>query len=437
MERGAAIKSVWIFCIAILSCVTTFAQQGVDDDLPFGAPDLLLYSDGQATTNEAIDLTSSARLGSKGIVFDADLTQFYFGVASGGREQEFAYSGHGDYVLNLDMDKLAGREGLFVQVRAEHRFGQDVNLNTGALLPSSILTSLPVPNKQDLVLSEYFATQFFSDNIGVFAGKTARLEGDPLQFAAGRGREQFSNLAFVANPLPLLAIPYSSMSAGVFYTTDPQFNQYVRFVVIDATNTTTTNGFNNMFSEGVTLVAEGRLHTNLFEKSGHILVGGVWSNRNFNALGQDARILFPPLNIPIAEKDGTWALFSNFDQYLVEDPHHPGRGWGIFGRAGISDGNPNPLGWYLSLGLGGSSPIRGREYDSFGAGWYYLGLSDEIGPIANLLLQPRDETGIETYYKAALCDWLEVTADLQVVDPAIRRDATTAVLAGLRANIEF
>ena len=74
-----------------------------------------------------------------------------------------------------------------------------------------------------------FATQFFSENIGVFAGKTVRIEGDPNRFAAGRGREQFSNLAFVANPIPLLAIPYSSMSAGVFYTSDPLFNQYLRF----------------------------------------------------------------------------------------------------------------------------------------------------------------------------------------------------------------
>lgn len=51
--------------------------------------------------------------------------------------------------------------------------------------------------------------------------------------------------------------------------------------------------------------------------------------------------------------------------------------------------------------------------------------------------RPRDETGVELYYKATITDWSELTADVKVVEPAIRRNATTAVVAGLRANIEF
>jgi porin len=130
-------------------------------------------------------------------------------------------------------------------------------------------------------------------------------------------------------------------------------------------------------------------------------------------------------------------MYYNFDQYLVVDPCDPNRGWGLFGRAAVSDGNPNVLHWFASLGVGGSSPICCREQDSFGLGWYYIGLSDEIGEIGNRLLLPRDETGVELYYKAVLNKWFEVTADLQVVEPAIRQGATTAVVAGLRANLEF
>jgi carbohydrate-selective porin OprB len=63
--------------------------------------------------------------------------------------------------------------------------------------------------------------------------------------------------------------------------------------------------------------------------------------------------------------------------------------------------------------------------------------SDELGPIADAVPQPRDETGVELYYKAAVSDWFEITADVQFVEPAVRIDATTAVVAGLRANIEF
>jgi hypothetical protein len=56
-------------------------------------------------------------------------------------------------------------------------------------------------------------------------------------------------------------------------------------------------------------------------------MGGVWSSRNFNAIGPNLRNLFPSLNGPIQEKDDAWALFWNFDQFLVEDRCDPGRDW--------------------------------------------------------------------------------------------------------------
>ncbi len=431
-------------CFALFvigSCqILAYGQQATDGELPFGSPDFPQYlQDGDIQESEGVELKPSdaTSLEQRGIVFDSNVTQFYQGVASGGREQGFAYGGHGDYILNLDLDKLAGKEGLFLKMHAEHRFGQDANSQTGALMPSSILMSLPTASGNEIVLSEFLATQFLSEKFAVFAGKVATVPGDPNQFASGRGREQFSNLAFVANPIPMQAVPYATLAAGFLYTADPLLNQYLKFSVLNPIDTTTTSGFSELFAEGVTLSGEGRMHTNFFGKSGHQLVGAVWTNREFNSLGQDPRILFPPLDIPIARKSGSWAMYWNFDQYLFTDPCNPDQGWGLFGRAGISDGNPNPLEWYCSFGLGGTSPISGRNRDSFGAGWYYLGISNELGPIANTLLDPRDETGIELYYKAAVNDWFEITADVQFVEPALRRDATTAVLAGLRANVKF
>ena len=68
------------------------------------------------------------------------------------------------------------------------------------------------------------------------------------------------------------------------------------------------------------------------------------------SLRQEGRIDFP--DIPIAEKNGSWSLFWNADQHLWQDPCDPSRGWGLFGRAGISDGNPNPIEWSVSFGVG-------------------------------------------------------------------------------------
>lgn len=435
-------RKIVTLCLTLLtvcSGVTQSLGQDADDEMPIGTPDLLLFSDGRGEVRSGIDPALGRELGLQrlGITFDADVTQFYQGVANGGRTEEFLYGGHGDYVFNLDGETLFGQEGLFVQIRGEHRFGQDINTSTGALMPASILMSLPAFDKTEFILSEFTFTQFFSENFAVFMGKAAAIEGDPNAFAAGRGREQFSNLAFVANPVPLNAMPYATLTFGMVYTADPMFNQYLKFIVRNPSDTTTTSGFSELFKDGVTLAVDGRLHTHFFGKSGHQLLGGVWSSSDYSALGQDPRILFPPLGIPIARKSGTWTLFYNFDQYLVVDRCNPNRGWGLFGRAAISDGNPNPMHWFLSLGVGGTSPICGREQDSFGAGWYYIGLSDELGPIANALLQPRDETGIELYYKATFSKWFELTTDLQFVEPAVQNGVSSAFVAGLRANIEL
>src|SRR5688500_4396162 len=63
----------------------------------------------------------------QGVTFDADVTQFYFGVTEGGLDRRFDYGGHGDYVLHADLGKLGVHQGLFLKLRAEHRFGEDIS----------------------------------------------------------------------------------------------------------------------------------------------------------------------------------------------------------------------------------------------------------------------------------------------------------------------
>jgi porin len=73
-----------------------------------------------------------------------------------------------------------------------------------------------------------------------------------------------------------------------------------------------------------------------------------------------------------ALKTGSWALTFFFDQALWVSPDDPSRVWGVFGNFGISDGNPNPIRWSASVGMSGTSPISGRELDTFGVGYYFL-----------------------------------------------------------------
>jgi porin len=97
----------------------------------------------------------------------------------------------------------------------------------------------------------------------------------------------------------------------------------------------------------------------------------------------------------------------------------------------------NPIQYFLNFGIGGQSPLAGRENDQFGIGWYYNRFSNDLGPIATARLDRRSSTtGVEIYYNYAVTPCFLVTPDLQVIEPGSNR-AKTAVIAGVRAQIVF
>lgn len=371
-----------------------------------------------------------AGIADSGITFQNNLTQFYFGNNAGGLEREYRYAGHGDYVTNFDFGKMGVQQGLFLKLRAEHRFGESLAGATGAVLPPNILADLPVADRESLYLTNVIVTQALSESFVLFAGKVDTLDGDLNAYAHGRGMTQFSNSAFVANPIALRTIPYSTLGAGMAFLYEGE--PLLSLLVLNPTDTTRTSGFSELFNEGVAISTELRLPTNFLDLPGHQLFGGTWSSRNYVGLDQDPRIVFP--NVPIARQSGSWSLYWNFDQTLVGTKE---RGWGMFGRAGIGDDATNPLAYFLSAGLGGSSPLCGRDRDSFGVGYYYAATSDEIAPLLTAFRGGLgDGQGVELFYNAAINRSLTITPDFQVLSPA-RDSLDTALVAGIRANLSF
>lgn len=365
-----------------------------------------------------------------GISFDASVTQFYQGVARGGLQQHFQYGGHGDYDLSFDFGKLCELDGLSLELGAEHRFGETVNRATGSVIPAALLPNLPDPDINDLALTKVVLKHELSGHLEIFFGKLDTLEFDTNAFADGNGRDRFFSTAFNYNPIATRTVPFSTLGAGFNVKND--VGQSLTFIVLNTEDTGTIIGINELFADGAALVAELRIPTDFFGRRGTQMFGGSWSSREFKSLQQDGRVTIP--DIQIAEKEGSWALYWNFDQFLWEDPCDSTRGWGVFGRAGISDGNPNPIEWFLSFGVGGHSLLSGRPDDTFGIGWYYTGISDEFGPVVSSLL--TDGQGVELYYNIAITEWFQVTPDLQIVEPnTIALD--TAIIPGLRARVEF
>jgi len=189
------------------------------------------------------------------------------------------------------------------------------------------------------------------------------------------------------------------------------------------------------------------VRTDFFGLTGHQLVGSMYSTKNFASLDQSLRFIIE--NRTIEEKNNSWCFYYNFDQYVYEPKR--GEGIGVFGRFGVSDGNPNPIHHFYSIGIGGKGVVPGRTLDSFGLGYYYVDIRNPkfIGPVATREFL-RDEYGVEAYYNIGITPWMKLTPDIQVIRPAQKKqivgqdiltaslkDVDTATVIGLRLQLIF
>jgi porin len=367
-----------------------------------------------------------------GISLQADNTSFYIGNTTGGARRDFDYGGHGDYVLTTDCGKLGIRDGLHVKLRAEHRFGETIVNDVGCFISPTLIADLPVFGSERLYLTNVLITQEVNDSLSVFAGKMDTLDGDMNAFAHGRGKTQFSNMAFVFNPIVGATVPYSTLGAGFVVLSENE--SLLTFSVLNSTDTTGTSGFSQLFNDGLLLSVSLRLPTSFMDLPGHQLLGATWNNQNYTSL-REAYIPYP--DIPIPATRGSWSLYWNCDQYLVVDSEDPLRGWGFFGRSGIADDNTSPLAWFLSCGIGGNVPIASRAADTFGVGWYYGGSSNQIGPLITAQFGPiGDGQGIECFYNYQWTPAIRLTPDLQFLVPSLET-FDPALIVGLRAQLIF
>ncbi len=435
----STVTMLFIFLIGLFSGSRTFAEEGATS-----------YSGSLWSRSTLAGDWGGARddLAKKGVTIDLSLTQIVQGSVGGGKKTGWEYGGRGNLTLNIDTQKMGLWPGGFFTAEVEGNFNNDVNLNTGALMTVNSSQFYPMPESDQLNMPELMFTQFFSEYAGVFAGKMDTIIADANEFAHGKGDTQFFNLAFNLTPVAALATPTSTLGGGIVVlpTKDPNA-AVITLMAISSDGKANNSGFDKLFKGNTAYSFEGRMKTDFFGLSGHQLIGAMYSAKNFSSLEQNARFIIE--NGTIEKKDNTWCFYYNFDQYLYETKKGAGRGIGVFGRFGVSDGNPNPIHYFYSIGVGGKGVITGRPLDQFGLGYYYIGVSNPkfTGPLQTRSFL-RDEQGFEAYYNFALTPWMKLTPDIQVIRPAqkqvldfsilpsaVIKDIGTATVIGLRLQI--
>lgn len=377
-------------------------------------------------------LGARSSLADAGVTFFGDLTQYYQGVAAGGLAQQFEYGGRVDYLLDLDSAKMGLWEGGRFDFRGETRLGQDCNGIDGSFAPSNFAMALPLQNRDLTTLTGLQYAQDLSENTSVFFGKLNLLDGTPDAYVRGLRLNYFLNAAMQSNLSRSYLIP-STLGAG--FTIRDEGEPAFHFYLLDTHYTPTTSGLSNLFSNGVVLYGECRKKTDWFDLPGHSAVGFLYSTATRTALDTDPYLVLDTIlsGGKLPTENSAWTATYRFDQVIYADPENPNRKWTLNSDVGLTDGNPNPIRWFGNLTLVGTSPLHAREHDTFGLGYYHLGVS----PLTILKLHGIGaEDGVELFYNAAVTPWFHVTSDLQVLDPAQSHNAT-ALVVGLRARLSF
>ncbi len=389
---------------------------------------------------------SRTKLAEKGLTFDLDWTQTGQGVVSGGRRIDWDYGGSLDFVVNADLQRMGVMPGAIVKLRAESRYGESVNDDSGAILPVNTDMFFPLADRVNegipITITEFTYLQYLSKTFGVVMGKFQTLDGDPNEFASGRGRSQFMNANLVFNGASALTVPYSTLGAGLLWA--PHTNVLVTSSLINTTDSSTTSGFDHV-EDGWSWATEAQFQYKLGSLPGGANAGGVYAFAgDFTQLGGKLQLV-PGAGLQLPRASDSWYVYASAWQYLYTPDQAPARinpgdgrpdlrGIGLFARFGFADESTNPIKWTASVGLGGRGIIPARDEDTFGIGYVFTELENVRASVA---LGIEDSTqAIEAYYNIAVTSGLDVTLDAQWIDGG-SQNIDEALVVGVRVNMRF
>lgn len=377
-----------------------------------------------------------ARLAESGLSIDLNGIYSYQGVARGGlnigNDSGSVFSANLN--LALDTEKAGLWNGGTLKVRLEGRGGDNVLRGAGATSPVNNQALFPLVEgsggSEVWALTELAFVQFITEKIGVVGGLINTTYGDNNPITGDAiSTQHFMNMGFLYSPVEAHAVPAVTLGGGVVII--PTEGLQGSFTVVGSEETAGKDPFS--LYEGTTFGTEWEFEYQIGDKPGGMVFGGLYSiNQPRAPFGTNPRIILEELAAgeEIETKKDSWALFWNGYQYLTGDEE---RGMGLFARAGLSDGNPNPVRAHAALGLGGVGLLPGREEDRWGIGAYYQKLADGALTAA---LGLDDEIGGEFFYNIALTRWMNLTLNAQVIDSAIPQAGTVVVL-GTRVGIRF
>ncbi len=234
--------------------------------------------------------------------------------------------------------------------------------------------ALPRLNQDVTALTGVQYTQDLSENFSVFFGKLNLLDGTPAAYARGMRLNYFWNAAMqwnLAGPICSPARWGPALQSGMMSS---RCSTSIYWIPITLP---TTSGFSTLFGTGWwPMENTGRGPTGLIFRD--IARSDFCIPATRTALDSNPYLLLQLVlsGESLPKKDSAWTATYHLDQVLYADAEDPTRNWTLNSDLGLTDGNPNPIHWFANVSLVGNSPIRSRDNDTIGIGYYHLGVSN-------------------------------------------------------------
>lgn len=241
------------------------------------------------------------------------------------------------------------------------------------------------------------------------------------------GNKRFKNIAFVAPPSGV--VPPVFMG-GVL--THKVGTVGITAMVFDPNDKTGDYWVDGLFSTGVNISLGATWGGAIGGRTTSIGVTGTFSTEN----GSDYQDILLPPGFERSTKHGSYNIAIQFSHLLKQSTVDPKKGFGLYAKAAIADGNPNVIQSSFIAGISGHAIIAGRERDSFGIGGFYYNFSNVLQDTTAPLVNFNDEAGLEAWYNFSLSRNFTLGADIQLIDPA-SGDQDTALFLGMRLGASF
>lgn len=372
-------------------------------------------------------------MASQGIAYNVVVPQFYQGVTRGGRDEGFEYGGKVDQFITLDGGKLWGAEGFSIATHVETRYGQDINLDAVGFAPANVAMLYPKEGEHDTAITGLLFDQALDQDLHVTFGKYNGLDMFyALYPQTGRGVNTFMNASMVIPLSVARVVPLSFMGVGLTKYQDKKAQSGV--MVFDNQDVTTTSGFDDMFDNGANIMGYYRFFTDVGGLPGSHMFGGIWATGDYVSFDPLSFVILPGEGVVFDRQSGAYTLLYILEQTLWVDRCDKNRNIGLLSQWGLADQETSPISWSCNVAIQAQGLNRQRPQDSIGVGYFHTALSDTFKQQLSPAFDLRDVDGVEMYYNAAVTKCFQLTADLQVIEPA---DATndTAVVCGLRGTV--